>query len=455
MRAALTVARRTVIGASPHDLWAWHARPGAFERLTPPWERVTVTARTSDAIAEGTEVTLAIRQGPLRVRWVARHERVEPGRAFEDVQVRGPFAAWRHRHEFLPHADGAMLADTITLTPPLGPLGAIASPFLRRIVERMLQYRHDLTRADLELAMTTPLAPMRIAITGASGLVGSALAPFLTALGHTVVPVSRRALPGGIQWDPSRPLDPAPWEGLHAVIHLAGENIAGARWSAARRQALRDSRVGPTAALATMLGALAHAPQVLVSASAVGIYGDTGKALATEGSAAATDFLGSLGTAWEAAAAPAAAAGIRVVHPRFGIILSPTGGALAKMMRPAQLGLNGPLGNGRQWMSWISLDDVLGALYHLLAHETIRGAVNVVAPTPVRNAEFATTLGRVLHRPAVLPVPTFALRALFGDMADATLLASSRVAPTVLERTGYHFRHPTLEAALRHVLGKS
>jgi uncharacterized protein len=451
---SLTIARRTVVPASPHDLCEWHARPGAFERLTPPWERVVVLARTSEAIADGTEVTLEVRQGPLRLRWVARHERVEPGHAFEDVQARGPFAAWRHRHEFLPHADGAMLVDTITLTPPFGPLGALAAPFLRRTISRMLRYRHDLTRADLELAMTTSLAPMRIAITGASGLVGSALAPFLTTLGHTVVPVSRRALPGGIQWDPSRPLDPTPWEGLDAVIHLAGENIAGERWSAARKQALRDSRVGPTTALATMLASLARPPRVLVSASAVGIYGDTGEAVADEGSATASDFLGSLGSAWEAAAAPAAAASIRVVHPRFGIILSPKGGALAKVMLPAQLGLNGPLGSGRQWMSWISLDDVLGALYHLLAHDTIRGAVNVVAPTPVRNAEFARTLGRVLHRPAVLPVPTFALRALFGEMADATLLASSRVAPSVLERTGYRFRHPTLEAALGHVLGR-
>lgn len=451
----LTLGRRTVVAASPEALWHWHARPGAFERLTPPWERVSVLARTSTAIANGTEVTLEVRQGPFRVRWVARHVGVDPGHAFEDVQVRGPFAAWRHRHEFLPHADGATLVDTITLRPPFGALGRLASPFLRRTIERMLRYRHDLTRADLELAMTTPLAPMRIAITGASGLVGSALAPFLTTLGHTVVPVSRRAMPGGIQWDPSRPLDPAPWEGLDAVIHLAGENIAGARWTTARKQALRESRVGPTAALATMLAALARPPKVLVSASAVGIYGDTGERVADETVPSAPDFLGTLGADWEAAAAPAAAAGIRVVHPRFGIILTPAGGALAKMMLPAQLGLNGPLGTGRQWMSWITLDDVLGALYHVLAHDTIRGAVDVVAPTPVRNAEFAQTLGRVLHRPAVLPVPAFALRAMFGEMAEATLLASSRVAPTVLERTGYRFRHPTLEQGLRHVLGKS
>lgn len=450
----LTLARRTVIPAPPEALWAWHARPGAFARLAPPWERVRVLARTSDAIADGTEVTLEVRQGPVALRWIARHERVEPGLAFEDVQVHGPFAAWRHRHAFLPHADGAELADTITLRPPFGPLGALAVPFLRRTVTRMLRYRHDLTRADLELAMTTPLAPMRIAITGASGLVGSALTPFLTALGHTVVPVSRRAMPGGIQWDPTGPLLPAPWEGLDAVIHLAGENIAGERWSTERKQALRDSRVGPTARLATLLATLARPPKVLVSASAVGIYGDTGEQVADESAPAATDFLGTLGAEWEAAAAPAAAAGIRVVHPRFGIILTPAGGALAKMLLPARLGLNGPLGHGRQWMSWITLDDVLGALYHLLAHDTIRGAVNVVAPTPVRNAEFARTLGRVLHRPAVLPVPAFALRALFGEMADATLLASSRVAPTVLERTGYRFRHPTLEQGLRHVLGE-
>jgi uncharacterized protein (TIGR01777 family) len=454
MTGDVVVQRRTPMAVSPDALWVWHAAPGAFERLAPPWERAEVVSRTDDALVEGSEVTLRVRKGPLALSWVARHRDVQRGLGFVDEQVRGPFARWHHAHQFLPHAAGGELVDTITLAAPFGLIGRIAHPALRQTIERMLRYRHAVTRHDLEQQMQTPLAPMRIAITGATGMVGRALTPMLTAAGHTVVPVSRRPIAGGIQWDPTAPLDSAKWTGLDAVIHLAGENIADGRWTDERKRLLRESRVGPTRRLAEMLAALPTPPRVLISASAVGLYGDTGEQVATEATPAATDFLGALGAAWEAAAAPARDAGIRVVHPRFGIILSGDGGALAKMLPTARLGVGGPLGGGSQWMSWVALDDVVGAVYHLLANAALQGPVNVVAPTPVRNAEFAETLGAVLHRPAVLPVPAFVLRALFGEMADATLLASSRVAPTALEAAGYRFRFPTLEGALRHVLGR-
>ncbi len=454
MTHGIVVQRRTPMAVPPHAMWAWHAAPGAFERLAPPWEHAEVVSRTHDDLVEGSEVTLRVRKGPLALSWLARHHDVVPGTGFVDEQVRGPFARWHHAHQFLPHPAGGELVDTISLAAPFGMLGRAAEPVLRQTVERMLRYRHTITRHDLEQQMQTPLTPMRIAITGATGMVGGALTPMLTAAGHTVVPVSRRPIAGGIQWDPTAPLDPAKWTGLDAVIHLAGENIADGRWTDERKRLLRESRVGPTRRLAEMLAALPTPPRVLISASAVGIYGDTGEEMATEATPAATDFLGELGVAWEAAAAPARDAGIRVVHPRFGIILSSEGGALAKMLPTARLGLGGPLGGGSQWMSWIALDDVLGAVYHLLADTSVHGPVNVVAPTPVRNAEFAETLGAVLHRPAVLPVPAFALRALFGEMADATLLADSRVVPTALEATGYRFRFPELDGALRHVLGR-
>lgn len=304
--------------------------------------------------------------------------------------------------------------------------------------------------------MSSPLEPVRIAITGATGMVGRALTPFLAALGHTVVPVSRLALPGGIRWEPgAEALDPAPWQGVEAVIHLAGENIAEGRWTAARKERLRDSRVVPTRRLAEMLAGMATPPRVMLSASAIGIYGDCGEATVTETSPAATGFLGELGVAWEAAADPAREAGIRVVHPRFGVILDPGGGALAKMLPPARMGLGGPLGGGDQWLSWIALDDALGALHHLLARDGMHGAVNVVAPHPVRNAAFAATLGAVLRRPAFIPVPAVALRMLLGEMADAALLASTRVIPELLLADGYQFRHPDLEGALRHLLDRA
>lgn len=295
--------------------------------------------------------------------------------------------------------------------------------------------------------------PLRIAITGATGLVGSALGPFLTTKGHAVVPVSRRPIAGGIQWDPaSGSLDGAAWEGLDAVIHLAGENIAEGRWTDARKRELRNSRVGPTSLLAEMLAGLSRPPRVLISASAVGIYGNRGDEVLTESSAPSDDFLGDLAQAWEAASAPAAASGIRVVHPRFGVILSPAGGVLERLLTPFRLGVGGPLGDGWQYMSWIAIDDVLAALHHLLLSDTLRGPVNLTAPTPVRNQEFTETLGDVLHRPTVIPVPAFALRAVFGEMADGLLLTSQRVEPATLSASGYRFRYPELGGALRHLL---
>jgi uncharacterized protein (TIGR01777 family) len=450
------VERRSVVPAPVDAVWAWHGRPGAFERLTPPWEAVEVLARDPRGIVDGAEVTLRVHQGPLPLTWVARHAVPEPGRGFDDTQVRGPFAAFHHARRFDPtDATHTTIADTITAEPPLGPLGAVAGPHIRSTFERMLRWRHAILHDDLEQQMTTPLAPMRIAITGATGLVGRALAPFLTTQGHTVVPVSRRALPGGIQWQPaSDRLDAAAWDGLDAVIHLAGENIADGRWSDDRKRALTTSRTGPTALLARTLAALDRPPSVLLSASAIGIYGDGGDEVLTEQSPPADDFLGSLGQAWEAAADPARDAGIRVVHPRFGLILTPAGGVLDRMLTPFRLGAGGTLGAGRQWMSWVAIDDVLGAIHHALATPTIAGAMNVVAPTPVRNSEFTRVLAAVLSRPAILPAPAIALRLVFGEMADALLLASQRVTPSVLQQTGYRFRQPALEPALRHLLGR-
>jgi uncharacterized protein (TIGR01777 family) len=295
---------------------------------------------------------------------------------------------------------------------------------------------------------------MRIAITGASGMVGTALTPFLESLGHDVVPVSRRPLPGGITWHPDRnEIDADAFEGIDAVVHLAGESIAGARWTSERKRALRDSRVGPTALLSRTLAALKRPPQVLVSASGVGIYGDTGGAVVDESAPHAPDFLGGLAAEWEAAADPARTAGIRVAHPRLATILSPTGGALEKMLPPFRLGVGGPLAGGRHWMPWVALDDVLRAIMFMIDRRDLEGPANVAAPGLVTNAEFTRALGEVIHRPAVMPVPRFVLRALYGELADAALLASTRAVPRKLESHGFVFAFPQVAAALRHVLG--
>jgi uncharacterized protein (TIGR01777 family) len=296
---------------------------------------------------------------------------------------------------------------------------------------------------------------MKAAISGASGLIGSALRASLARGGHEVSALVRRAPRGAdeIAWDPQRgTIDAGRLEGLDAVVHLAGEGIASGRWSAARMERIRSSRERGTALVAGAVARLARKPRVLLCASAIGYYGDRGEEWLDESSSQGRGFLAGVCAAWEAAADPARAAGVRVVHLRFGVVLSAAGGALARMLLPFRLGVGGRLGSGRQYMSWITLDDALAALQRVLASEELRGAVNAVSPGPVTNAEFTAALGRALHRPAVLPVPAFALRLALGGLADEALLASARVRPRVLEAAGHAFLHPQLDGALQHVL---
>lgn len=455
--SAIEVVRRSIIAASPDEVWRWHAQPGAFERLVPPWESVTVVERDPRGLVEGAQVQLEIRKGPITFDWLAEHRDVDPPHGFSDVQLRGPFASWYHRRRFEATADGGTaLTDRITVELPMGPVGAIGNETIRDDLERMLTWRHEILEQDLTRTRREPLSPMRIAITGATGSIGTTLAPMLTTAGHQVVPISRQRLEGGIQWDPlDGVLNGAALEGVDAVIHLAGANLADGRWTDDRKALLRESRLVPTALLARTLAGLSAKPRVLISASAVGIYGDRGDEILDERSEPGEDFLAELGVAWERAADPARDAGIRVVHPRMGIVLTPSDGALAKMLTPFRLGAGGTLGSGRQWMSWIALDDVLGSYWRMLGDERLSGPVHVTAPDPIRNADFTKVLAGVLNRPAIIPVPEIALRAMFGEMADATVLASQRAVPRELERVGHHFEYPALEGALRHLLGRT
>lgn len=294
---------------------------------------------------------------------------------------------------------------------------------------------------------------MKIAITGATGLIGSALTSPLRVDGHQVLPISRSALPGGIRWNPDRDeLDPASLEGCDALINLAGANIAAGRWTPGRRRLLTGSRVRSTDLLARTAARLSRPPAVILSASAIGIYGDAGERELDEGSLPADDFLGHLARTWESALDPARDAGIRVVTLRMGVVLTPAGGALAKMLPFFRLGLGGPLGNGRQWMSWVSLPDVVAACRFLLERHDIGGPVNVTTPHPIRSRDFAKALARSLHRPALLPVPRFALRLIVGRMAEETVLASQRVRPDRLIAAGFRFGYPDLESALAAIL---
>lgn len=297
---------------------------------------------------------------------------------------------------------------------------------------------------------------MKVVVTGSHGLIGGELVAQLTGDDHQVTRLVRGAAgPGEAAWDPAAgTIDAGKLEGHEAVVHLAGAGIGDHRWTDDHKRAVLDSRVRGTDLLARTLAGLASPPQVLVSGSAVGFYGDRGDAELTEASGPGTGFLAGVVAAWEGAATPAADAGIRVVTVRTGVVLSPKGGALKKQLLPFKLGVGGRLGSGRQHLSWIALDDEVAALRHVVTTDGLSGPVNATSPHPVTNAEFTATLARVLHRPALLPVPTLALHALFGrQMVAEMMLGGQRVLPAALQASGFTFAHPRLEEALRGMLG--
>lgn len=443
----------SVVDAPRSAVFAWHARPGAFDRLSPPWQPMRVV--TEAASLEDGRATLAL---PGGLRWVAEHQAdsYDPPRRFVDaIGADGPASLpariavrWRHTHEFEDvDGDRTRVVDRVETPIP----GSLLRP--------MFVYRHRQLADDLAAhgrAAANGLAPATVAVTGSSGLVGSALTAFLRTGGHRVIQLVRRTADGEDQrqWNPDDP-HPELLAGVDAVIHLAGASIAG-RFTDAHRDAVRDSRIGPTRRLAELLGRTDPRPSVFISASAIGYYGyDRGDETLTEGSARGDGFLADVVAEWEEATAPAERAGVRVVKVRTGIVQSPRGGTL-KLMRPLfGAGLGGRLGNGRQWLSWIGIDDLVDIYHRALWDSALAGPVNAVAPQPVRNAEYTRALAHVLRRPALLPVPSLGPRLLLGEQGARELAcASQRVVPHELTAAGHEFRRPGLDQALRHLLGR-
>lgn len=456
--------QRSLMPASAEDLFAWHARPGAFDRLLPPWERVEIR-QPARSLANGERAELVMRIGPLPQRWIAEHHALPDGIGFRDVQVLGPFAKWEHTHRMTPadpSKSASWLEDRIHYDVPFGTIGRLVlGQNIRKSIERTFAYRHRVTAADLAAHQTARetqgTQSMNILVTGSTGLVGSAVVPFLTTGGHRVVRLVRGTArgPDEVEWNPQAgTIDAAKLEGLDAVVHLAGENIATGRWNAAKKARIRDSRVVGTRVLSEALAKLTNKPRVLVGASAIGFYGGRGDDVMTESSTPGSSFLCQVCRDWEGATEPARAAGIRVVNLRIGVVLTPRGGALEKMLLPFKLCVGGVVGTGRQFWSWIALDDVIGAIHHAITHEELAGPVNAVSPEPVMNRDFTKTLGRVLGRPTIAPLPAFVVKLLMGEMGEELLLASTRVVPNRLQESGYQFRCPTLEGALRHLLGR-
>jgi uncharacterized protein (TIGR01777 family) len=453
-----TFEKISSIPCTGDQLDAWHRKPGAFERLSPPWEHVAVVEASE--IENAGRTTLRVKTGPFWRRWIAEYRSVEEGVEFTDVQISGPMAAWRHRHRFLAKGQGkeeCSLIDEIAFRPPLGFVGKfLLARWIRKKVERVFTYRHELTASDIAReSARQPAAPMNILITGASGLLGQALIPYLRMRGHTILKLTRTPSANDeIGWDPGkRQLDLSLAGDIDAVVHLAGENVAGGRWNKKRRDRIFYSRKDGTRLLADTLAAMPNPPRVLVSASGINYYEQNAVNTHDESSPLGTGFLSEVCREWELATRPAEDAGIRVVKLRIGMVLSPAGGALKKMLPAFKSGFGGKIGSGKQRVSWIGIDDVVDMIARSLSDDAWHGPVNAVAAAPLSNAEFTKALARALRRPSILPVPAFAVRLLFGKMVDETLLADLPVYSTRLAELGYELRHPDLDGALRHLLG--
>lgn len=448
-----------ILNVTPQEAFDWHERTGAFQRLNPPWDPVTIL-QSQGGIQNSATVRLKTQGFPMSTTWEIQHQNYQAGVQFEDNLLSGPFAKWHHTHHFAPVGQHqTCLTDTIDLALPLhGLTWPVMGFWVMQKLSRVFEYRHAITQMDLDTWTQYRDQPrLKIAITGASGLVGRALVPFLSTQGHTVYKLVRHPAhgPDEIYWNPDAgEIEAHKLNGLDAVIHLAGENIASGRWTAVQKQKIRDSRVKGTQLLSETLAQLLDPPKTFVTSSAIGFYGHRGDTPLTEASDHGTGFLPDVCRAWEAATYAAEQAGIRVVKLRTGIVLDPRGGALARMLPVFLLGGGGPLGNGHQIQSWIALEDLIGAFYHALMTPGLVGPVNATAPHPVSNAQWTKALGQVLCRPTFAPAPAVVLKAMLGEMGQALLLDSSLVLPQKLQETGYVFRFPEIDGALRFMLGK-
>ncbi len=463
--------RSIELPASIDACFAFHERPGALQRLIPPWESVSIQ-RSDNSLEPGSEVLLRSRILGMNLRWLARHEILNRPHLFVDNQVSGPFASWRHEHRFESLGPNrTKLVDHIDYELPYGKLGAaMGSSFIEQKLNAMFDYRHRVTTQDLEFATTIATAnsesmsPKRIAVTGSHGLIGSLVVAILSTLGHHVVIVerlskkktesaTRATVANSVQWDPQNGLEsPEQLDGLDAFIHLAGQGIGDHRWSKAVKAELTRSRVEATRVLSQQLSMLPRPPKVFVSASGVGIYGERGDDYLEETEPSSSDFLGKLAMNWEGASKPLKDCGTRVCSGRLGVVLTPKGGALAKMLPLFRFGLGGRLGSGKQYWSWIGHDDAACGFVWLALNPTCSGPYNFVAGS-VTNAFFTKQLAATLKRLAILPVPKIALRMAMGEMADALLLNSTRAVGKRLLASGYPMRQIDLTEAFRQLLG--
>ena len=437
-------------------LFQWHARQGAIERVTPPWAPVKLIRR-SGGIETGARVRFRLAFLKIPFEWEAEHVSYEENRLFMDRQVRGPFRHWTHTHLFAPDGeDAAWMKDRIEFQLPFDVPGRRLHRLAEKELDRMFAYRHRVLENDLAVHSRT-LKRITVLVSGASGVIGSQLVAYLRAGGHRVVRlVRRRPVPGSdeLYWNPENgELDLEEAGPIDAVINLNGANIAR-RWTPSGKREILASRVNPTSLLARKMAALDTKPSVFLTSSAVGFYGNREEETITEEAPGGSGFMSRVCADWEKAAMPAADAGVRTCFLRIGIVLTPAGGILARMVPFHKAGLGGRIGNGKQVTSWISMDDTLGAVHHALFDDRLSGPVNLTAPAPVSNRVFARSLSTVLSRPGRIRIPGRLVKLLWGGMGSEVLLSGAAVMPEKLLATGYRFCHSNLDDALSHVLGR-
>ncbi|MCY3005865.1 MAG: TIGR01777 family oxidoreductase [Planctomycetota bacterium] len=446
-------------------LFSYHEQAGAINRLIPPWEPASIVS-SNDSLLVGSLVAVKNKIGPIYQTWNAEHTEYVPNELFVDELRSGPFARWKHEHRFVSTSDSASrLTDRIELQLHAAPMSNVLHGWVESKLKAMFRFRHRITADDLKFAESLPTTgrKLRIGVSGSSGMIGRRTIELARVLGIDVVrsirPQSTQApsrWPRGVISAPEDHLDA--FEDLDAWIHLAGAGIAEKRWTNSYKQAIKNTRVDSTKKLVARLSQLQSPPKALICASGIGIFGNRGderldESSSVEQSATGDDFLAQVAREWEAAAMHYSDRSGRVALARFGVVLHPRSGALSKMLLPFKLGTGGPMGSGKQYWPWVHIDDAASILLTLALASDCNGPVHVVAPECVTNRDFSAVLAKVLHRPSWLPAPALALRIALGEMADALLLASARAVPKVLLDSGYQFRFPTLESALRNVLG--